>query len=217
MLFRSTKVLSAKLFDVNGKTISLNDFKGKYVVVAPFLTSCQEICPMTSANMEQIAHAIAKSKMSSMASVVEISVDSYRDTPARLKAYQGLFNDNSWTLLGGNAKNINSFWNYFGVSIQRTPYSASDLKNLPVDWQTGQKNQFDVSHTDAIMIVSPDQKWNWLDLGTPDIGHGILPSKLKTFLDDDGIGNLNKPEQPTWSVGAVYSALSHEMGMKISG
>ena len=81
-----TKVLSAKLFDVNGKTISLNDFKGKYVVVAPFLTSCQEICPMTSVNMRSVATQVAAAKLSSQVVVLEVSVDPYRDSAARLRS-----------------------------------------------------------------------------------------------------------------------------------
>ena len=210
-----TKVLSAKLFDVNGKTISLNDFKGKYVVVAPFLTSCQEICPMTSANMLAISKAIGKAKMSDMASVLEVTVDPDRDSATRLKAYQSLFNDSTWTIAGGSRANLKTFWGYFGVMATKAAYSANDLKNLPADWQTGKKNSFDVTHTDEVLIIGPDQKWKWLDLGSPDIGNNPLPPKLKSFLDDQGIANLQKPEQPTWTIKAVTSALSHEMGMKI--
>jgi protein SCO1/2 len=210
-----SNVLATNLFNTNGKAISLNTFKGKYVVIAPFLTSCQEVCPMTSANMLAVANAINASKMGSMASVLEVSVDSERDSASRLKAYQALFADNSWTIAGGSATNLKKFWGYFGVMATKDPYTANDMKKLPADWQTGKKDTFDISHTDEVVIVGPNQKWEWLDLGTPNIEKNPLPAKLKTFLDDDGISNLQKPEEPTWTVNAVTSALSHEMGMKI--
>jgi protein SCO1/2 len=211
-----SSVLNATLFDVNGKNFTLNSYKGKYVVIAPFLTTCQEICPMTSVNMRAIAKAISNSKMGDMAKVLELTVDPERDSAQRLKAYQSLFGDNSWTIAGGIPSNLNKVWKFFGVSAMKASYSASDLKSLPVDWQNGKKNTFDITHTDEISIISPDQKWVWLDLGSPDIGKNVLPAKLKAFLDDAGISNLSKPEQPTWTVNAATSALSHLMGMKIS-
>jgi protein SCO1/2 len=209
-------VLNTSLFDTNGKNFTLNSYKGKFVVIAPFLTTCQEVCPMTSANMLAIAKAISNSKMGDMAKVLELTVDPERDSAQRLKAYQNLFGDNSWTIAGGTSSNLSKVWKFFGVMASKAPYSASDMKGLPVDWQTGKKNTFDVTHTDEVAIISPDQKWVWLDLGSPDIGKNPLPAKLKAFLDGAGISNLSKPEQPTWTVNAVTSALSHLMGMKIS-
>jgi cytochrome oxidase Cu insertion factor (SCO1/SenC/PrrC family) len=209
-------VLATNLFGTDGKAINLNGYKGKFVVVAPFLTSCQEICPMTSANMMLIANAINRAKMGDMAKVLEVSVDSERDSASRLKAYQNQFGDSSWTIAGGTTANLKAFWKFFGVMATKAPYSASDLKGLPVDWQTGKKNTYDVTHTDEVAIISPDQKWVWLDLGSPKLGKGSLPAKLKAFLDDAGIANLSKPEEPTWAVESVTSALSHLMGMKIN-
>ena len=208
-------VLTTPLFDTNGKAITLNSFKGKFVVIAPFLTSCQEICPMTSADMRAVAAAINTSGMGSQAQVLEITVDPSRDTASRLKAYQALFGDQSWTIAGGKAADLNRLWKFFGVYASKSPYSAADLKKLPVDWQTGKKNTYDVSHTDLVAIISPDQKWSYLDLGSPDIGKNKLPDSLKAFLDAAGLKNLIKPEQPTWTVAAVTSALSHLMGIKI--
>jgi protein SCO1/2 len=208
-------ILNTPLYDTNGNTITLNTFKGKWVVISDFLTTCQEVCPMTSANMQQIAHAINNAKLGAKAKVLEVSVDSWRDTASRLKAYQALFNDNSWTIAGGTQTNITNFLAFFGVSAQKVPYTAADLKGLPVDWQTGKQNTFDINHTDLIMLISPNQKWSWLDLGTPDIGKGTLPLALNKFLDADGKENLVKPEQPTWTTAAVYSALNHYLGSKI--
>ena len=41
-------VLDAPLVDQNGRATSLEAFRGKIVVLASFLTSCQETCPITT-------------------------------------------------------------------------------------------------------------------------------------------------------------------------
>jgi len=209
------KVLSVPLFDTNGKTITLGSLKGQTVVIADFLTSCQEICPMTSANMRQIGDAVAASKAKGKVTVLEVSVDGWRDTASRLKAYQGLFNDTNWLIAGGTTANLNSFWNYFGASIQKAAYTAADMKKLPVDWQTGKVNTFDISHTDEVVIVGPNSTWSWLDLGNPNPGKDSIPAKLKAYLDEDGLNNLAKPQEPSWSPAAVYSALKTITGVKV--
>ena len=79
-------VLNVELFDSAGKIFTLNSLKGKTIVIADFLTSCQEICPMTSVNMRQIGDAVTASPLKDSVKVLEISVDSGRDTPARLAA-----------------------------------------------------------------------------------------------------------------------------------
>ena len=210
-----TEVLNTALFDTNGKKISLAMLKGRTIVIADFLTSCQEICPMTSANMRTIGDVVAASKSRNKVTVLEVSVDPWRDSATRLKAYQNLFGDTNWIIAGGSQPNLKKFWDYFGASVEKITYSASDLKGLPVDWQTGKKNTFDVNHTDEIVIVDPKSNWVWLDLGTPNYGKAILPIKLKAFLDAQGISNLAKPEEPSWTPRAVYSALNILLKTKI--
>ena len=70
-------VLNAPLFNINGKKVTLAQYKGQTVVIADFLTTCQEICPMTSANMRQIGDAVAASSGKSKIAVLEVSVDGW--------------------------------------------------------------------------------------------------------------------------------------------
>jgi len=208
-------VLSTPLFDTHGKKVTLGDFTGKTVVIADFLTSCQEICPMTSANMRQIGDAVAASSAKGKVVVLEVSVDGLRDSAPRLKAYQSLFGSKSWSMLGGTVANLNTFWNYFGAAIQKTNYSAAEMKKLPVDWQTGKVNTFDISHTDEVVIVGPKSTWSWLDLGNPNPGKASVPAPLKKYLSEDGLNNLAKPQEPSWTPSAVYFALKQLTGAKI--
>ena len=86
---------------------------------------------------------------------------------------------------------------------------------MPVDWQTGQKNTYDMVHADLVLIIDKMGHWRWLDLGAPKTT-GNIPQKLKDFLSPQGLQNLTKPEEPTWSLSAVTSALTELIGKKIN-
>ena len=208
-------ILNTPLVDSNGKSITLASLKGKTVVISDFLTSCHEICPMTTANMREIGDAVNASSLKEKVKVLEVTVDPGRDTPSRLTAYQSLFGDTSWTLATGTDANLKTFWGYFGAAAIKSPYKASELKDLPVDRQTGKPNTYDVSHTDLVVIVDASGNWAWVDLGNPNPGKGVIPAKLKKYLSEDGLNNLAKPQEPSWDSKAVLSALSSITGTKL--
>ncbi len=202
------EVLQAELFDSAGKKFTLASLHGKTIVIADFLTSCQEICPMTSVNMRNIGDAIAVSPLKSKVSVIELSVDSERDTPSRLRAYSAIFHDNNWLMASGSEKSLSTIWKFFGNNYSKNPYTAKEMQSLPPDWQTGKKNTFDITHTDEVLIVNAAGSWSWLDLGNPNPGKSVVPDRLKKFLSEDGLNNLAKPQEPSWTPDAVLSALS---------
>jgi len=208
-------VLKIPLVDSAGKTFTLGSLKGQTLVIANFLTSCHEICPMTSINMRNVGDAVLASVLKNKVKVLEISVDGLRDTPSRLAAYQAAFQDKSWTLAAGSDSNLQKFWAYFGSSNTKTPYSAAEKKSLPVDWQTGKPSEYDVTHTDMVIIIDGKGTWSWLDLGNPNPGKAVIPAKLKKYLSAEGLDNLAKPQEPSWDVKAVLSALSSITGTKI--
>jgi len=209
-------VLAVPLFDADGKSFTLGSLKGQTIVIADFLTSCQEICPMTSINMRTIGDAVAASPLKNSVKVIELSVDSERDTAPRLAAYQGLYQDKNWILASGTEPGLSKLWKFFGNSYSKTPYSAEEMQKMPVDWQTGKKNTFDVTHTDEVFIINAQQSWAWLDLGNPNPGKASVPAKLKAYLSEDGLNNLAKPQEPSWRPEAVLSALSTITGKKIN-
>lgn len=204
----SAEVLALPLFDSTGKQFTLADFSSKYVVITNFLTSCHEICPMTTINMRDIARAVAAAGLAEKVKVVELSVDGERDTAPRLAAYQALFNDTSWTMAGGSSQSLSALWKYFGAPAKKEEFMAADAAKLPKDWQTGKADSYDMMHSDLVIILGPDSTWQWLDLGSPKTIKGDIPATLKRYLTQEGQQNLATPEEPTWSVGAVLSALS---------
>ncbi|MEI6038174.1 MAG: SCO family protein [Actinomycetes bacterium] len=209
-------ILSLKLFDQSDKSFSLGELKGQYVVISNFLTSCQEICPMTSATMRVIGDAIEASALKGKVKVIEISVDGARDKVARLAAYFSLYNDSNFALGSGSDSDLKAMWTYFGAPAMRVRYTASERAALPLDWQSGKPSAYDVTHPDLVLIVGPDSHWKWLDLGNPNPGQAKIPEKLKKFLSEDGLNNLAKPQEPSWSSEAVFSALHDLTGVQIS-
>jgi len=208
-------VLQISLVDSDGKAFSLADLAGKYVVISNFLTSCQEICPMTSANMRVISAAVAKAGLSDKVTVLEITVDAGRDNPARLDAYQRLYGAKTWTMASGTEKSLAALWTYFGAPAERMDLTAEEQAALPVDWQTGKPATYDMMHPDLVLILGPDSTWRWLDLGAPKSVDGKLPAPLESFLSADGRKNLKTPEEPAWTVEAVYAALTELTGSQI--
>lgn len=204
----------AEIFDSTGKKFTLQSLKGKYLVIANFLTSCQEICPMTTANIRDIGEAINKAGLSEKVISMVLSVDGARDIPSRLAAYKEMYGSNNWMAASGSPESLTAIWKYFGAPATKEEFSKEDISQMPVDWQTGKAMSYDMVHADLVIIVDDKGHWRWLDLGSPKIS-STLPDKLKAFLSKQGISNLNKPEEPTWSVTAVTSALSELLGKKI--
>jgi protein SCO1/2 len=210
------EVLNLPLVDQYGTSLTLDSLKGKTVVITNFLTSCQEICPMTSANMRDVGDAVAKGKASNKIKVLEISVDSKRDVPSRLLAYQNLFATKNWTLASGSATNLAKLWDFFGAPATMEEFSDSAKKSNPPDWQTGKPVSYDMMHADLVLIIDGKSTWRWLDLGAPNVGSIGIPEKLKSYLTPDGLRNLEKPDGSSWKVDAIYSALVDITGIHLA-
>ena len=205
-------IANISLKDQNGKSFTLASLRGKEIVLTDFFTSCDMICPMTTVNMRDIALAVKKAGESSKVKVLEVTVDPGRDTVSRLKAYQSLYGDSDWTLATGSAADITKFWRWFGVYTKKIPNEDGE----GVDWQTGKKITYDIQHDDVVILLGANSHYRWIDLGNPAVANPTeLPATLKRFLSDQGRLNLLKPQQPDWTVGAVYGALQEVFGLPI--
>jgi protein SCO1/2 len=87
-----------QLPDTDGKVRSLQDFKGKAVVVFFGYTQCPDVCPTTMADIAQ-----AKKLLGGEGAKVQgvfITIDPERDTPELLKAYVANFGPDFVALRG---------------------------------------------------------------------------------------------------------------------
>ena len=78
-----------QLTDHNGQARSLNDFKGKLVVVFFGYTQCPDVCPTSMAELAEVKASLGAD--AGKLQGIFITVDPERDTPEVLKAYMGNF------------------------------------------------------------------------------------------------------------------------------
>jgi protein SCO1/2 len=77
------------LADQHGKIRTLEDFKGKVVVVFFGYTQCPDVCPTTMTELAQVKQQLGT--QGDRLQAIFITVDPQRDTPAVLSAYMGNF------------------------------------------------------------------------------------------------------------------------------
>jgi protein SCO1/2 len=209
-----TAILALGLKDGDGKSFTLGSLKGKTVILTDFFTSCDMICPMTTANMRTIGNEIFKAGLSKKFSVLELSIDPIRDTVSRISAYQKLYGDfkPSWMVATGSRSGLNSLWAYFGVYVKMVP----NVDGVARDWQNGKKIAYDVEHQNVVILIDPHSHFRWIDLGNPSVASSkLVPTKLKQFLSKQGRLNLLRPQKPDWNPGSVFGAIFQVLNLQV--
>jgi len=195
------------LHDQDGRRVSLASLHGRTVVLAPAMTLCQETCPMTSALIRQAAQDFRRTGRSGRVVFVELTVDPWRDTVARLHAYRRLYGPlPDWTLLTGRPHQVAQVWKALGVSMIRV-HGHDRVR----DWMTGKllPHPYDVRHQDVVFIIDSTGWLRWIRLGRPDARAGPLPATLSRFLNAEGHQNYRAPGADAWTAADVEQALLH--------
>jgi cytochrome c biogenesis protein CcmG, thiol:disulfide interchange protein DsbE len=207
-LTRPKRVPDFRLLDAHGQPTSLRDMRGKWIVLAPSMTLCAEVCPMTTGVLEELESTLARDGIGNDVDVVETTVDPWRDRPARLRAYQHRFGAN-FTMLTGSVRSIRTMWDWFGVEYRRVPQG----KPPDTDWWTHKPETFDIDHTDAVFIIDPHGYLRMVDDGMPQL-QGTLPHPLRKLLNENGVRNLEHPQLP-WTAGQVTDDVLNLMGRAV--
>ena len=206
-------VSSIELTNQDGQKVTLASLHGKTVVLTDFLTLCQEICPLTSANYGVLQRNVATAGLGNDVVFVEATVDPARDTVARLAAYQKLYGAQpNWEFLTGTEAQIAALWKGFAIDYSKVPGD----KPYPTDWLTGKPLLYDVDHQDVVFVLGPDGHRRWLVQGSPDTQGVKPPTTLLKFLNDSGVKNLASPEAPSWTVADVEQGIAYVTGKPIS-
>jgi protein SCO1/2 len=106
------------LADPDGKVRTLEEFKGKVVVVFFGFTQCPDVCPTTMAELAEVKRALGPD--GDKVQGVFVSVDPERDTPALLKAYVTNF-DPSFVALRGTPDETKATAREFKVFYSKVP------------------------------------------------------------------------------------------------
>jgi cytochrome oxidase Cu insertion factor (SCO1/SenC/PrrC family)/thiol-disulfide isomerase/thioredoxin len=196
------------LIDEQGRPFSVEGWRGKWVILAPDDTACNEVCPITTGALMQLSSQIRADGLSGQVVVAEVTVDPWHDSPARLRAYRRL-TGLGFQLLTGTQAEIHSFWKYFGVYYKRVPEG-----NPPaIDWYTHKPETFNVEHSDNLIFLDPAGHERIVNEGMADVGGHLEPS-LRKLLSNVGLHNLSHPDLP-WTPTQALEDLYWLMGREV--
>ncbi len=202
---------NVQLISSSGAPTSLAAYRGKGIVMAPFLSLCQDECPLITGAFIALQRDVHAAGLGSKVVFMEITVDPGRDTPARLAAYSKEFGAD-WVLATGTPANLDTLWKFLGVTVQIVP------EELPakIDWYTGTPLTYDVDHTDGYFLIDAAGHERFSDSNPPNL-NGHLDKKLTNLLNDGGVQNLDHQGNPNWTLSDALSSISWLMGQNIPG
>ncbi|HZW64700.1 MAG TPA: SCO family protein [Hanamia sp.] len=92
-----------------GQQVSLDDLKGKIIVIDFFFTHCPTICPKLAVSMKKLQNSFPNND--SIVQFVSLSIDPAHDSLAQLRNWASKFNVNpdTWWLGTGNKDSIYNF------------------------------------------------------------------------------------------------------------
>ena len=112
----------------DGSRLSLNELRGKVVVVTFIFASCKDSCPLLTHKMATLQPRLG-ADFGTNAFFVSITVDPRRDTPAALKRYASAHGVElaGWAFLTGTPAEIRDVARHYGIAYQKkTPRGDVD-------------------------------------------------------------------------------------------
>ncbi|HET7574567.1 MAG TPA: SCO family protein [Solirubrobacterales bacterium] len=179
------------LRDAGGARVSLRDLRGRWLALAPTLTSCHEVCPITTGALLRLRALMRRMGAGGRFAAIEVSVDPWRDSPARLRAYRRRTGAHL-RILTGSEQQLRRLWRFFGIGFRRAGG--------------------DVVHGDGLFLLDPSGRERVAFAGMPSTG-GRLPPRLRSLLDAEGRRNLAHPRAP-WTPRQAAADLRLLMGLR---
>ena len=111
--------LAVPLTDHDGAERTLDDLRGKVVVVSMFYTTCPYMCPLIIDTVRQSERALDDAQRARL-SVLLVSLDAKRDDPGRLKAQltQRKLDGARWTLARTDAAHVRKLAAALGIQYR---------------------------------------------------------------------------------------------------
>ncbi len=138
------------LVDQAGDTLRTSDLEGTAWVAHFFFTSCEGVCPATTARMATLRDSLAADGLlGERVRLVSISVDPARDTVAARRAYAERFGGSppsEWAFLGGAAPE----------AIRRLLQQGFRVTGGPAPADPGEDAAYQVNHSPRLELVDPE-------------------------------------------------------------
>jgi protein SCO1 len=150
-----------KVYTLNGRLLSLADFKGKWTLINFGYLSCPDICPI---NMAEIHKVVSKmSRRGHPIQVMYVTMDPVRDNAEILKGYLNYF-DSEYLGVAGEIGELQAFGRALGI------FFSLDQPDL--------NGNYAVTHNSVLSAINPD------GLLAGQLSGIFDHTRLKTFLDN---------------------------------
>ena len=126
------------LTDHTGRSVTDEDFRGRFLLIAFGYTHCPDVCPTTLMTLASALHVLGPKARAT--TPVFVTLDPDRGTPERMKEYVESFGP-SFVGLTGPAPYIDDIARKYHVKHARTAGASGD---------------YAIDHTAAIFLVGPD-------------------------------------------------------------
>ena len=132
------------LQDPNGRSVSNEDFRGRYQLISFGYTYCPDICPTTLVEMAAILKLL--DQKAARLQAIFITVDPERDSGAVLKSYTEFFDHRILGLTGSPAL-VRRAANNFKIRYAKVSEPGAPAGNYAVD------------HSAGMILLGPDGQW----------------------------------------------------------
>jgi len=132
------------LVDHNGRTVTNQDFRGRFQLLTFGYTSCPDVCPTTLAEMAAVLKALGED--AAQVQPLFVTVDPERDTPELLKHYTANF-DARILGLSGSPELVGRTAEHFKVRFEKVQEPGA-----PAD-------RYAVNHSTGMFLLGPDGRF----------------------------------------------------------
>jgi protein SCO1/2 len=129
------------LQDPNGRSVTNEDFRGRFQLIAFGYTYCPDICPTTLVEMAEILKQLGE--LAAQVQPIFISVDPERDTGKILKTYTEFFDPR---ILGLTAS----------PALVRRTADNFKIRYAKVREPGGEPDRYAVDHSAGMILLGPD-------------------------------------------------------------
>ncbi|HLI51281.1 MAG TPA: SCO family protein [Thermomicrobiaceae bacterium] len=148
------------LTDQRGQQVSLDQFRGKAVVLTFIYTHCPDVCPLIAEHL-RATYAQLPAKTQQKVVMLAVTVDPARDNEAALEHFSqvhGLANNSDWHAMTGQPATLKQVWvDYHIDSSAMLTDMAVPMSGAHATMATPTPNaNGTVDHTDAIFLIDKD-------------------------------------------------------------
>lgn len=144
LFWQAKDLTDFKLTAANGKTLGLDDLKGKWSFVFFGYTQCPDVCPLTMGVLGQAFKLIEKNPAAYQEMQgIFISVDPKRDTPELLKEYVSYFSNKFIGVTGDSAQ------------LEAVSRQMSALYTIHPKDPKKLGDAYEVTHNSTVFLVDP--------------------------------------------------------------